>query len=341
MPLIVTPGQLNRRAELYHQLGSMIGAGVPLIKALEMVSVRPAVVGSRQIFLKLVQNLQSGKTFAQSMTAAQGWMPEFDIALLSVGEQSGRLDTTFKLLSLYYAFRAKIISDTISGLLITIATLHVFLLVFPLGFLITFVQGIMANNYSECTPFILEKIMAYGSLYGVVFLLVYACQGKHGNSWRSIIEAVTRAVPILGTAQKYLVLSRLTAALEALNSAGVSIVSGWQIAAKASGSPHLARNVAGWDMEFANGATSAELVNKTDYFPVLFANLYDTGEQSGKLEETLKRLHEYYQEEGFRSLRLFTKILNGLLYAAMALTVAFYVINFYTGYFKAGFELSQ
>src|ERR1051325_1644353 len=104
--MIVTPGQLARRSELYHQLGSMIGGGVPLLKALEMVSRNPDIRASRKTVADLIQAMQSGLTFSESMTHVHGWMPEFDIALLSDGEQAGRLDHSFKLLSTYYASRA-------------------------------------------------------------------------------------------------------------------------------------------------------------------------------------------------------------------------------------------
>jgi type II secretory pathway component PulF len=341
MSLIVTPGQLNRRAELYHQLGSMITAGMPLIKALQMVGTRRSIIGSREIFHQLVHNLQSGKTFAQSMAETHGWMPEFDKALLSVGEQSGRLDVSFKSLATYYQIRSKIIHETIFGMLLTIATLHVLMLIAPIHLWTDMVQGIMRGDYSACIPYIINKIEIFGATYGAVFLLIFACQARHGFTWRSIIESIVRVIPVLGKAQKYLCLSRLAASLEALNSAGVNIVNGWQIAAKASGSAYLSRHVPDWAEELGRGATPAELVMQDGYFPAVFVNLYETGEQSGKLDESLQRLQEYYQEEGFRALRLFCRILNGLIYGAVVLGVGYYIINFYSGYFEQIRQISQ
>jgi type II secretory pathway component PulF len=333
MSLIVTPGQLKRRAELYHQLGSMLSAGIPLLKALEMTSVNSTVRASRPTILRLIQYMNGGLTFSDSMTQVQSWMPEFDIALLSVGEQSGRLDSSFKLLSEYYDMRSRIIRDTISDLMVSMATLHVFLLVFPLGYLISFAQGIMNNNHSQCVPFLLEKLVAFGSLYTLIFLMVFAGQGGRGKTWRSIMEAIFEMVPVLRTAQKYLVLSRLTAAMEALVSAGVSIISGWELAAAASGSPRLQRIIAGWKPQFVSGTTPSELISRTGYFPEMFANLYHTGEVSGQLDTTLDRLQAYYREEGFRTLRVFTRILNGTIYGGVAAMVAYYVITFWTNYY--------
>jgi type II secretory pathway component PulF len=267
------------------------------------------------------------------MTRVQGWLPEFDIALLSVGEESGRLDASFKLLADYYAIRAGIIRDTIAGLVITTATLHVFLLIFPLGLLISFVRGIFDNDYAQCLPFLVEKAAVFGILYGTVLLLIYACQGKRGERWRSIVESFIGPIPLLGTARRYLVLSRLAAALEALIGAGVSIVKSWELAGAASGSPRLRREISDWKTRIESGTTPADLVNQSRCFPQIFANLYSTAEQSGKLDDALARLHTYFQEEGFRTLRVFTRLMNGTIYGLVVLLVAYNVIRFWMNYF--------
>lgn len=333
--MIVTPWQLSRQAELYHQLGAMLSAGVPLIKAMEMAARNPAVRGSEKAVTQLINHLKSGLTFTDSMVRVRGWLPEFDIALLSVGENSGRLDLSFRQLSAYYEARAKIIRDTIAGLATTVLTLHVFLLIFPLGFLISFAQGIFYSNFAQCLPFLIQKLIVFGVGYAVVFLLIYASQGNRGEYWRSVVEGITGTIPILRTARRYIVLARLSAALEALISGGVSIVKSWQLASAACGSPRLRRSVDGWIPELDAGVTPAELVNRTGYFPEMFANLYNAGEQSGKLDESLARLRDYFQEEGFRKLRLFTRVMNGTIYGLVALLVAYQVITFYLGYFNS------
>jgi type II secretory pathway component PulF len=331
--MIVTPWELNRRAQLYEQLASMIAAGVPLVKALEMAGRSNAVRGSRKTILALIGHLQEGLTFSDSMVKIQGWLPEFDIALLSVGEQSGRLDESFKLLARNYAARAKIIRDTLAGLLITIMTLHVFLLVFPIGLLTELAGGILNNNYSQCLPFIVEKIIVFGVLYGTVLFLIFACQGKRGERWRSFIESIVRMIPILRTAVKYLALARLASALDALTNAGVSIVKSWELAGAACGSPRLKREILKWTPQLESGLTPAEMVGQIGYFPEVFTNLYHTAEMSGKLDETLVRLHAFFEEEGFRTLHVFTRILNGTIYGLVALLVAYNVIHFWVNYY--------
>lgn len=333
MPFIVTAGQLNRRAQLYHQLGAMIESGVPIMKALDMASRNPEVRSSKKTVSDLMQAMQSGLNFTDSMTRVHGWIPEFDAALLSVGEQAGRLDQSFKTLAGFYEARAKIIHDTIADLITTIATLHVFLLVFPLGYLQSFARGIFLSDYALCVPFLIQKALVFGSLYGIVLFLIFACQGNRGEGWRSIVESILRPIPILGTARKYLALSRLAAALGATTRSGVSIVSGWELASVAGGSPRLRRTVSNWEPHIKSGSTHGELINKDHYFPEMFGNFYFTGEQSGRLDDALEKLENYYHDEGFRKLRTFTRVMNGTIYGLIVLMVAYSVIHFYTGYY--------
>ncbi len=333
MPLIVTPGELARRAELYHQLGASISAGIPLIKSLEMLATNRAVSGDRRAILHIIRSLQAGSSFTEAMIGTHGWLSDFDKALLATGEHSGRLDSTFALLSVYYRERSQIFRKAITDILTTLLTLHMFLLIFPLGFLISLVQGLMAGKLADCMPFIVQKLVVFGSLYGAVLFVMYAAQGTRGERWRSVIEKITASIPLLGTAVRFLNIARLSAALEALIRSGIPIITAWEMATAASGSPYLRRKVAEWKVMLDDGSTPAELVSRSPYFPEMFAHLYNSGEQSGKLDDALDRLHVYYQEEGFRMLRLFTRVLNACIYGGLVAMVGYNVIHFWVSYY--------
>jgi len=352
---MVTPRQLNNRAQLFNQLSSMISAGMPLTKALEMAAKNRASGTPQKVIQALIHYLQEGYTFSDAMQILSGqkeasqstgiditltgkkayWLTEFDIALLSAGEESGRLDVIFKVLSNYYETRAKIMNDTISRTFTTMATLHVFLIIFPLGYFVAFVLGIINNDYKMCLPFLFNKTLLFGALYGMISFVAYACQGGRGESWRLMIESIFSAIPILRTAIKYLAIARLSCALEALTNAGVPVVRSWELAASACGSPRLRRAIMAWLPQLETGLTPGDMVQQISYFPEMFDNLYNTAEISGKQDETLQRLHKYFQDEGFRLLQLFTRILTGFIYGIVVILVAINIIRFYMSYFQA------
>jgi len=104
--------------------------------------------------------------------------------------------------------------------------------------------------------------------------------------------------------------------------------------AAASGSPELRRIVESWKPQIEAGRTPAEVLSAGRKFPETFANLYATGEVSGQLDDSLKRLYQYYNEEGTRKLYAFAQWTPRLVYFAVVLIIAYKIVRFYTGYFN-------
>lgn len=324
MPLIITPRQLNQRAELYHQIGIMIAAGLSVHKALEHLQTHPPSLSLRAPITRLLEQLNEGHTVCESLQRSGKWIPSFDLALIDAGERSGRLDACFKLLAVYYRERAQMARQMLSDMMYPLFVFNFAIILFPAIDLLT--KG-------NLTRFLWMTIGIAAPLYTLVFLIIYACQGRHGEAWRSRIENILRHVPILGTARKDLALARLTTALESLINAGVPIVTAWELSATASGSPELGRTVRGWKEPLQNGATFSELISGSGRFPDLFCNLYNTGEVSGTLDQTLLRLHTLYQSEGLARMKNLAQWTPKLVYFGIVFFVAWKIISFYTGYF--------
>ncbi len=324
MPLILTPGHLASRAEFYHQIAQLVSAGGSLISALEHLERAPPARSFRQPIGRVLEQLNQGATFSESLRALGRWMARFDVALLEAGEQSGRLDACCRLLAGYYEERARASRQLIQNLLYPAFLLHfaVFVLPFPQLFLTGDVAAYLRQTLGYLLP-----------IYALVLLGIYAGQARHGETWRSLLEAALRLVPVLGGARRALALSRLAAALGALLNAGVPIIHAWELAADASGSPALRRAVFGWRSRLEAGQTPAEVVRASRAFPELFANFYHTGEISGTLDEVLHRLHELYREEGARKLHALTQWVPRLVYLVIVVLIALRIVQFWLDYF--------
>jgi len=325
MALIITPGQLTQRAELYHQLGQLTAAGIGLPAALQELERHPPARSYRQPIHQLGAHLAEGFTLTEGVQNLGSWLPDFDASLLHAGEQSGRLDTCFRLLADYYTDRARVGRQLIADLAYPAFLFHfaIFILPFPKLF--------QSGNW---VLYLVQTLGVLLPIYAVVLTVLYAAQGKHGEVWRSWVERALGPVPILGTARRYLALARLSASLEALISAGVGIIQAWELAAAACGSPGLRRTVLAWRPLVDAGQTPAEVVRASSKFPHMFASQYATGEISGKLDETLRLLQRFYQEEGSRKLHALAQWTPRAVYLFIALMIAFRVVHFWMDYFN-------
>jgi type II secretory pathway component PulF len=335
MPLIISPRQFVQRAEFYHQLNQFTSAGIPIVRALEQIKRSPPAPSFRAPLQRLLDELAKGATLAESLQRLD-WLPAFDLALIGAGEQSGRLDTCFRLLADYYNDRARVIKQVISQLIYPVGLIHLAALIFFV------VLPFAASQFNASLTLLFAKAaLVLSPLYGAVAFMIYATQSKHGENWRARSEAALRLVPLLGTARHYLALSRLAAALEALISAGVNIFEAWDLAATASGSPALRRAVTAWKPQVVAGQMPSEAVRHCPLFPETFANLYASGEISGKLDESLRHLNRLYNEDGTRKLNAFATWMPRLVYLLVVLLIAYKIVQFWTGLYGPHGDLSN
>lgn len=325
MALTFTPGQLTRRSQFYRQLGQLLAAGITLVSAMEMLSRKLPDRSYREPIHRILAEIQQGNTFTEALQSLGKWTPAFDLAMIHAGESSGRLDVIFRLLANYYAERAAMVRQMIADLAYPVFLFHFAIMTF--GF-IAWVQHGTTLQVIAMTLGILLPI------YAIVILIVYMSQSRRGETWRAVFETVLHPIPMLGTARHSIALARLAAALEALINAGVRIIEAWTIAASASGSPAIIRTVASWKHDLATGRTPAEMVSGSRQFPEVFSNLYHSGEVSGQLDESLRRLHDYYLNDGNSKMRFVSQWVPRMIYLGVALLIAFKVVSFYTGYFN-------
>ena len=324
MSLLITPGQHSQRAQLYHQLGQLTAAGIGIPQAIEIQQRSPPARSYRQPLGIVVEQLGAGATFSDALQSTGTWLPPFDAALLHAGEQSGRLPSSFRLLAEHYEQNAALVQKTISSLIYPAVVFHIAIFLTPLPDLV---------RTGNIFVYAAKTLGVLAPVYALVGFVILSLQSPRAETTRSTLEKVLGRIPLFGKARRNLALARLASALEALISAGVPILQAWELAATASGSPALRRAVFRWKPLLESGVTPAEALRQTPEFPELFTNLYHTGEVTGSLEDTLRRIHTLYQEEGSRQLRAVAEWTPKLVYFGVVALVAWQVIRFWTGYF--------
>ncbi|MCX8155305.1 MAG: type II secretion system F family protein [Verrucomicrobiae bacterium] len=324
-----SPGRLQQKAESYRQLGSLIQAGVSILQAFRLISEHPPAAWVARQAREIQASLETGATLTEAFRQVHPPPPAFDLALIEAAEQGGRLAEVLRFLAEHYEMQAQIARSTLTDLLYPLFLLHFAAFIFP--FAEFFTSGHLGRYLLKTLGFLLP-------LYAVVGGLVYAFLPTHSETWRAQLERGLRFIPLLGSARHKLALARLAAALHALLNAGVPIFRAWELAAAASGSPALRQAVGQWPPQLAAGRTPAELVQGQTCFPTLFANLYSSGEISGRLDEELRHLQHLYLEEGRQQMRIFWSWVPKVIYLLIALAIAFKVISFYTAHYGGVFR---
>lgn len=327
MAWITTPRSLDQVAELYHQIGGMLGSGVTLIQALELIRGSPPAAAFRRPLDRVLAELRQGSTFSEALEQQRGWLPEFDVALIAAGEKSGRLDGCCHRLSEYYRDRAKLLRSLMSDLAYPAFLVGLVILVFPPGALSRLIwQGDVAG-------FVRPKLKILAVVALAALLIQMFKRSNRGGWWRGLWEEVLRRVPVLGRARRSMALARLALALEALLNAGVNVLKSWELAATASGSPALRRAVAQALQGMAAGETPGEAIGQTGVFPGKFVSLYRSGEISGRVDQSLKYLCQDYTDEASRLYKRIAEWTPRMVFLLIAAMIGYFIVTFYIGYF--------
>lgn len=327
MQRIVTPRALKRSAEFYRELAALLAAGVPVVQSIQTIQKHPPGRSHARLTARMAAELGAGSSLTEALTRADPSLPAYDLALVHAGEESGRLVECCRSLSNHYAARASLVERFAAKMLYPAFLLHFAVLVFPPQQLAAlFLQA-------QTTAFVVQKLAVLIPLYALILGAVWALQCPSG-AWRSLLERLLHAVPGLGTARRERALSRLASALEALLNAGVTVIEAWDLAVAASGSPALVRAVARWKPRVLAGSPPGEEIHQCPEFPEMFANLYQTGETSGQLDQELRHLSDYYADSSSRKLEQFALLSALAIYLGIMLLIAFFIIRFYIGYFQ-------
>ncbi|MBM3848053.1 MAG: hypothetical protein FJ405_17420 [Verrucomicrobia bacterium] len=324
--MILTPGELDRRSNLYRELGQMTESGLTLPRALETISRHANRPHVRTAVTQILRALNEGNSLSTALLAAGNWLPMFDIALLGAGEQSGRLPACFLKLSSFYEERARLLRKLLTSLAYPAFLIHMAVLVFP----VTSLQALVTDG--SIFQFLLSKILMLLPLYALAGLVMFLAQGSRGEPIRQILDRLLNAIPVVGPARESAALARLCLALEALINAGANTIHAWELSGQASGSPRLRRVIRGFRPQLESGFTPAEAVGMSRAFPEEFVAQVHSAELSGKMDETLVRMHGFYEEKAARGFSVAVVLFTGLVFALVAAVIAWQIIKFYMSY---------
>lgn len=311
------------KAVAYRQLATLLGSGVGILRALEVLS-RHKRSRLRKTIFSIRQSIEDGYSFTEAISIQDRFFTPFERAVIQAGEMSGRLESNLRFLADYMEkisfWRRKIIGGMIYPLII----LHAAIFIPPLHLLIF--QGFIPYVYAVSRTL----LWFYGLGFGI-FLAV-----KISSRVRVILhirDYLLQAIPVCGRILRSLAIARFTASLSSSSSAGISIRPSLKFAAAACGNEYIKQRILKQIRVVEKGGKVTEALQKSKIFPEMIIQMINTGEETGKMEEMLSKVSSYCEDKAEAAITMLINTVPVILYLAVAIYVAFKVISFYAGYF--------
>lgn len=334
---------------LTRQLATMIDAGLPIVKALDIISTQAPKKKLRDIFNDVKGQIEQGAQFHKALEKHEDTFGGLYINLVAAGEAGGLLDTILDRLAIYMekalSLKRKVKSAmTYPSVVLFVAVTVVWgMLVFIIPKFEEMYSG-MGGSLPALTQFAITLSNFMSAWYGggvifgtiVILTIVIRTTYKKSPKGRYAIDAFLLKVPKIGDLIRKASVAKFARTFGTLLSSGVAILEALEIVAKTSGNKVVEKSIMDSRAEIEGGKTVVEPLEKSGVFPSMVTQMIAVGEETGALDQMLNKIADFYDDEVDRSVDGLTKMIEPFLMIFVGGAVGFVIIAMYLPIFKMG-----
>ncbi|MBM3244263.1 MAG: type II secretion system F family protein [Candidatus Omnitrophica bacterium] len=289
------------------QLYSLQKAGVPLLSSLEVIAIQSKNMYFRSVIEEIAANIRSGNSFSASLRKYPKIFDEVYVSMVKAAESGGNIANILERLSALLEqdidTRARIKSATRYPLLAFV--------VLCIGFLImvTFVIprfSVIYGQFNAELPLptrvlIMINLLIRKFWFLFITLIIAGFIGFRkfirSGFGRPIWDNFKLKVYVLGPLMQILIMSRFARITSLLMKSGVPILEILDLVANTSGNIIIARAIRNVKESVNQGRGISEPMKASGLFPPVVVQMVAIGEQTGKVDELLLSVADYYDRE--------------------------------------------
>jgi type IV pilus assembly protein PilC len=325
------------------QLNTLIKAGIPILRALDLLSERAAAERLRPVLGEVRRLVREGTPLSEALEQ-QGVFPKVYTVSVLAGEKSGNLSGVLEYYIAYQrvttGFRKKLIATLIYPvILICSAT---FIVTYLVGSVIPKFAGLY-NDLNIDLPGPTKILLAVTVTYRpylltvvalLVLLAIAAFAWSQTDQGGLSMERVRMRLPLLGETLTKFQFAQFCRTLSTLLAGGTPLVQAMETAAGAIRS----RLVSGAVMQGAQlvreGQSLHASLSSTGLVPDLALEMIEVGEASGSLSAMLASVAEFYEDDVNTHMANMVALIEPAILIFMAILIAFILVALYLPMFS-------
>ena len=329
----------KRRDVLFftQEISTLLNAGVPLDRALSIVSELTIRSSFRSLVQDVLRILKGGKSFADSLAAHPSHFSELYVNMVRAGEASGALEPIFERLAEFERTRDDLRGYIVSSLIYP--ALLVCVGISSVLVLLEFVVPRFAQIFSDPrmkipTPTLVmmeaSRILQTWWLPGVASLALAIAAFTayiHSASGRLWWDSLRLRIPLLGDALRKAETARFARAMGTLVASSVPLVQSIGIARGILNNRRIAGSLESVATGVKRGEGIATPLRKAGEFPPLASHLLSVGEETGRLDAMFNRMADIYDGETRTSIRRFTSLFEPLIILVMGIVIGSLILS--------------
>jgi type IV pilus assembly protein PilC len=358
----VTPVRVRKESQLFkggakitpldiavfsRQLATMLGAGIPLVQAFEIVGVGHEKPAMQKLILDIKSNLEAGSSLHEALAKHPLYFDDLYLNLVEAGEQAGALENLLDKVATYKekteALKKKIKKALFypAAVLAVAVIVTLVLLIFVIPQFESLFKGFGAD-LPAFTRFVMDLSRFVQDQGWILFLVAVAAVvgfsyfHKRSRALRHFIDRALLRIPVLGPILVKAAIARYARTLSTMFAAGVPLVEAMESVAGATGNIVYEQAVLRMRDEVATGMRLQRAMENTGLFPNMVIQMIAVGEESGSLDEMAAKVADFYELEVDTAVDSLSSLLEPLIMVILGTLVGGLVVAMYLPIFKLG-----
>lgn len=323
-------------------LATMVKSGIPISEALSTLSDQTKSPSFKKIINDIYDDVQNGQPLAKALSKHPSAFNQFYVSLIEISEDSGSMDENLefmaKQLAKSYSLKKKIQTAMLYPTLIFVAATVMggFISFFILPQLVDFFEAFdielpittrillfIANAFKNYGIFIAAGFISFVVLFRILVKTSFV-----KPKW----DAMLLKLPVFGGFVASSELAQFSRNFGVLIRSGVPITRSIEITANTLSNLKYKNDLVKIGSSLTKGKNISDTIEKGGYteFPPLVSKMIGVGEKTGKLDESLLYLGDFYEEEIDNFSKNLTTILEPILLIGIGLVVGFVALSIIT-----------
>lgn len=336
--------KLEELAIFTQQLSSMLGAGLPLVSAMEALQEQTSNLHFQVIIRWVKLDVTGGTPFSEACAKFPKAFPKLFVSMVQAGEASGSLGDILEKTAQYFDESVKLTKKVKSAMTYPV-TVILFAIVL-VNVLLIFVIPVFAEMFTSFgselpgpTQFLidlsdfLKNFIIFIILGGVI---LFKGLGRFFTTprGREVKDFLLLRIPIFGELVRKVSISRFCRTFSILMKSGVPILQSLEIVASGANNVYVERACSDISRTVSQGGQISEVLAVTPYFPSMIKHMTQAGEQTGDIDSMMVKVSDFYDVEIENTVSALTSLLEPLLIVVLGVIIGGIVMAMFLPIFK-------
>ena len=327
----------QERAVMTRQLGTLLGAGIPLVSSLETIIRQTKNRAMLKALVDIRETVLEGTTLAEAMSRHRWLFSDLYVNMVHAGETSGALEPVLQRIADLLERNVRMKNRVQSALFypITMLCIGAVIVIFLLTNVVPIVTTLFADAEQQLPLPTIILITAsnfitnywWAALAGVALIVFIIRRILKTPAGRLTWDRVKLRLPVIGGLYRKLVIARFSRTLGTLLEGGLTLTAALGIVQHVISNAFMARHVETAIQAVNEGKELTIPLENSRAFPPMVIQMVSAGERSGAMEEMLLKIADAYEGEVDTTVNALTSLLEPFLILVMGVCVGFMVVS--------------